>query len=210
MDGITDPSRSLDEAGRISHREAGRKRLRAAVACTRCRRLRKKCSHQKAQAPCVGCLEAGVDHECRFPSRGEPDYARSYRRVKKPVEATSPKVAHSQNTSPSLTSEIRIPVESPRVSIRVTDRWDLLPPYTEVVEACKIFWTSFFQLGFLPKAIFLEQLANQRSSINVFFLLGILSVSARFTPSLIARYGDGLKAADVFMERAATLVIEEM
>ncbi|KAF8849248.1 hypothetical protein BDZ45DRAFT_537336, partial [Acephala macrosclerotiorum] len=87
---------------------------------------------------------------------------------------------------------------------------NLLPPHNEVVEAVKAFGTSFFQLGFIPKALFLEQLANSRSSINVFYLLGILSVSARFTPSLIARYGDGLKAAEVFMDRAAGLVMEEM
>ena len=90
------------------------------------------------------------------------------------------------------------------------DRWELLPSYDEVVEACKIFGTSFFQLGFLSKAIFLEQLASHRSTINVFFLLAILSVSARFTPCLISRYNDGLKAAEIFMTRAQALVIEEM
>lgn len=92
----------------------------------------------------------------------------------------------------------------------VADRWTLLPPHEEVIEACKVFGTSFFQLGFLPKAIFLEQLANNRSSVNVFFLLAVLSVSARFTPSLIERYGDGLKAAEIFLDRAAALVVEEM
>jgi len=91
-----------------------------------------------------------------------------------------------------------------------TDRWDLLPPHNEAVEAVKVFGTSFFQLGFIPKALFLEQLTNNRASINVFYLLGILSVSARFTPSLITRYGGSLKAAEVFMDRAAGLVMEEM
>jgi hypothetical protein len=198
MDDIAAPS-CLPHAGH----DAGRKRSRAAVACSRCRRLRKKCVHQKAQVPCAGCREAGTSQECRFPARGEPDFDR--------ISSSS---TETQKRSPPPRTEVPASTNPPPcqnlATVTVDDRWLLLPPYNEVIEACKVFWTSFFQLGFLPKAIFLEQLANQRSSVNVFFLLGILSVSARFTPSLIARYGDGLKAADIFMERAAKLVVEEM
>jgi len=98
-----------------------------------------------------------------------------------------------------------------RVSPMITGgRWELLPPLNEVVDACKVLGKSFFQLGFLPKAIFLERLERDPRSINVFFLLSVLSVSARFTASLIDRYGDGLKASQVFMDRPATLVPEEM
>jgi hypothetical protein len=215
MDGTTLPALPLNvgnEGVNIASREVARKRSRAAVACTRCRRLRKKCLHQQAQVPCVGCQEAGAVQDCRFPNRGEPDYDRSYRRAKKTTTITTTQVTQSQKATPSPRQGTWISSGSSscQISPPIQDRWDLLPPHSEVVEACKTFWTSFFQLGFLPKAIFLEQLANRRTSINVFFLLGILSVSARFTPSLISRYGDGLRAADIFMERAATLVVEEM
>ncbi|KAF4634649.1 hypothetical protein G7Y89_g3438 [Cudoniella acicularis] len=209
-------NRHLDGNG-----ETGRRRAR--IACTRCRRLRKKCIHQKAQVPCLGCREAGsgTSAECRFPVRGEPDYDRNFRRPRavhsQSIEGLPQITASQQDTPFSAASDSRIPTQaslsaacSEEPPLAATDRWYLLPPLNEVVDACKIFGTSFFQLGFLPKAIFLEQLSNHPSSINVFFLLGILSVSARFTPCLIARYGDGLKAAEIFMERAARLVPEEM
>lgn len=67
-----------------------------------------------------------------------------------------------------------------------------------------------FQLGFLPRALFLERLAEQRESISVFLLLAILSISARFTPALVRRYDGALKATDYFMQRAAILVPQEL
>lgn len=65
-------------------------------------------------------------------------------------------------------------------------------------------------LGFLPKAIFLERLAVDRKSISVFFLLSILSVSARFTKCLIERYGDASKATDYFIMKASDLLPSEI
>lgn len=203
---------------------ASRKRSRERVACTRCRQLRKKCINEKAQSPCLGCRESGTksSSDCRFPARGEPDLDRNYRRVRIPG-APSQSLAERTSEAPSSVQEW---LSSSRADSRFgtdasllqsssderlrTDRWHLLPPPNEVIDAYKIFYTSFFQLGFFPKAVFLEQLTNDRASINVFLLLSVLSVSARFTPSLIARYGDGLKAAELFMGRAAKLVPEEM
>jgi hypothetical protein len=95
---------------------------------------------------------------------------------------------------------------------------NLLPPHEEVVEACKVFWGSYFQLGqdfqvrstfprltpagFLSKTLFLERLRNDFDSISKFLLLGILSISARFTPSLIRRYRGAPQATEVFVKRA--------
>ncbi|CZR58238.1 related to general repressor of transcription [Phialocephala subalpina] len=191
---------------------------RARVACKRCRRLRKKCLHEDGQAPCLGCRESGfsIAQQCRFPTRGEPDLDREYRRRKDTVPPGETSERHhsvSASLSSPSSSRTATAVSNqllPNLTPPPSDRWNLLPPHNEVVDAVKVFGTSFFQLGFIPKALFLEQLANSRSSINVFYLLGILSVSARFTPSLIARYGDGLKAAEVFMDHAASLVMEEM
>jgi hypothetical protein len=64
--------------------------------------------------------------------------------------------------------------------------------------------------GFMPKAIFLERLAKDYESVSVFLLLSILSVSARFTPSLVQRYRGGAKATEYFITQAARLVPDEM
>lgn len=106
------------------------------------------------------------------------------------------------------------------------DPWDLLPPYEELTEGCNVFGISCIQLGwyrifqaarrgliisgFLPKALFLESLANDRRSMSVFLLLSMLSVSARFTPSLIRRYGANGRAGEHFMKCAAYMVQDEM
>jgi hypothetical protein len=81
-----------------------------------------------------------------------------------------------------------------------------LPPHDEVVEGCKIFWTSLIQVGFIPKRLFLERLSKDRSSISLFFILSILSVSARFSPTLIKRYGDCASAGDYFIWHASRMV----
>lgn len=44
----------------------------------------------------------------------------------------------------------------------------------------------------------------------MFLLLSILSVSARFTPCLIERYGGGAKATEYFIAKATELVPIEM
>ncbi len=82
---------------------------------------------------------------------------------------------------------------------KIKTLWDLLPPHEEVVEACNVFLNCYFQLGFLPKRLFLDRLEKNRESISVFLLLCILGVSARFTPSLVARYGGHQKAMRVFI-----------
>ncbi|KIY53509.1 hypothetical protein FISHEDRAFT_33139, partial [Fistulina hepatica ATCC 64428] len=86
----------------------------------------------------------------------------------------------------------------------------LLPPYEALIEGCQVFVSSYFQLGFIPKAVFLERLANDRESVSVFLLLSMLSISARFTPSLVRMFGDGLSATETFMRRATSLVPGEM
>ena len=46
--------------------------------------------------------------------------------------------------------------------------------------------------------------------MSLFLLLSILSVSARFTPSLIERYGSGAKASEYFIAKATEMVPVEM
>lgn len=87
---------------------------------------------------------------------------------------------------------------------------DLLPPHEEVVEACKAFVYNYFQLGFLPSAFFIDQITNEPSSVSVFFLLAILALAGRFTPSLVRRYGGRQPASQEFARRALSLISDEM
>jgi len=64
--------------------------------------------------------------------------------------------------------------------------------------------------GFLHKPTFMHRLINTPTSISPFLLLSMLSVSARFTPSLIQRHKGPANAALVFAKRAEQLAGEEI
>ncbi|ORX94818.1 fungal-specific transcription factor domain-domain-containing protein, partial [Clohesyomyces aquaticus] len=83
-----------------------------------------------------------------------------------------------------------------------------LPSAEEIIEACRVFTTSYFQLGFIPKTSFFERI--QRDEVSDFLLLSILCLSARFTPCLIQRYGSTTKATERFMTAALERVPHEL
>ncbi len=101
------------------------------------------------------------------------------------------------------------PTESPRLPPQMP-AWEFLPPLPEVVEAVRSFTLRYFQLGFIPKQVFIERLEKNARSVSVLLLLVILSISARFTPSLVERYGHEVKAAELFMERAQDTAMREI
>lgn len=103
-----------------------------------------------------------------------------------------------------------IPSPVPPKNVKGVDQWDYLPPLPDIIEAVNQFTRNYFQLGFIPKQTFAERLRTDHRSISVFLLLGILSISARFTPVLVERYGDGMKAADTFMDRASAVALSEL
>lgn len=115
-------------------------------------------------------------------------------------------IAPVWNSSASATSSLFSQPSVPFPSVG----WDALPPYEEVVHGIQTLTTSYFQLGFLPKVLFFENLRKDRDSVSIFLLLSILSVSARFTPSLVTRYQGGRNATQVFLERATCLIQEQM
>lgn len=102
----------------------------------------------------------------------------------------------------------RLPPTVPRP--KHADEWDLLPPLPDIIEAVHLFTRNYFQLGFIPKDLFREQLATNHRSVSVFLLLGILSISARFSSSLAARYDGEIKAAAFFMDRANAIALKEL
>ncbi|KIK68365.1 hypothetical protein GYMLUDRAFT_35765 [Collybiopsis luxurians FD-317 M1] len=94
--------------------------------------------------------------------------------------------------------------------ISPTTHEELLPPQDELVDACEWFFSTYFQLGFLHKPTFMHTLITAPQSISTFLLLSMLSISARFSPRLIERYGTGANAADVFARQAQKLAGEEL
>lgn len=84
------------------------------------------------------------------------------------------------------------------------------PPHEDIVAGCRTFVTSYFQLGFLPKAIFIQSITRNLNSVSPFLLSCILSISARFTQVLVQRYGGSGRATENFLRIARTMVPAEM
>lgn len=103
-----------------------------------------------------------------------------------------------------------LPAPVPPKNVKGVDQWDYLPPLPDIIDAVNQFTRNYFQLGFIPKQAFSERLRSDHRSISVFLLLSILSISARFTPSLVDRYGGGMKAAETFMDRASAVALSEL
>lgn len=198
-----------------------KKFTRHSKACRQCRRLRTKCVND-GRAPCQLCLQSGKD--CVFLQRGQPDKDREFRRPRARTSIarrTSPVPTFSASSTELdgtfQTSESPAPLPIPAAGITgdysvtpIPDAEEILPPFEELIEGVYIFTTSFFQLGFLPKTLLFERLRKDPDSVSSFLLFSILSISARFTPCLVTRYGDGLCATDLFLSRAAALVPEQM
>lgn len=115
-------------------------------------------------------------------------------------------LAQAWDASTSTTSSLLSQPSTPFIRLG----WEALPPYEEVVQGIQTLTTSYFQLGFLPKALFFENLRKDRDSVSIFLLLSILSVSARFTPCLVRRYQGGRNATQVILLRATCLIQEQM
>ena len=218
-----DPSQPADPNNPNAQRVIKR---RAPVACRRCRRMRSKCIHNGAKPPCQGCAAAGVSlDECVFPMRGVPDYDREYRHPRmKGDKARKDGTVHSQvyshraqhsggscaSASPGAMTGGSHHFDLPLGAATTTDPWDLLPPLDQIIEAVEMFTRQYFQLGFIPLQAFVRQLREQPRSVSPFMLLGILSVSARMTPSLVAAHGGAVTTAELYMDRASSVALAEL
>ncbi|CAK7232361.1 hypothetical protein SCUCBS95973_008234 [Sporothrix curviconia] len=177
-------------------------RHRGTKACRRCRRLRNKCIHDHGQTPCQGCAAAGPETaaSCAFPQRGERDVDREFRRRPRPVPP---------QPQASSTAQQRIGVVSPS-RLPPPGHLEGWPPHEEVVDGCRTFVTCYFQLGFLPRSLFLERLVQAPDESNKFLLSCLLAISSRFTPSLVQRYGSRTAATDHFLGLAQSQALVEM
>nr|XP_018260672.1 uncharacterized protein I303_06387 [Kwoniella dejecticola CBS 10117]OBR82830.1 hypothetical protein I303_06387 [Kwoniella dejecticola CBS 10117] len=99
-----------------------------------------------------------------------------------------------------------MPVAIPRTSSTSNS----LPPPNEVVEAIRNYVASYFQLGFLHKALFVERYTSHPETISQFLLFAICSIAAPFTPTLVSRYGGKKRATDFFLAKADEILGREM
>ncbi|KAH7161342.1 hypothetical protein EDB81DRAFT_641838, partial [Dactylonectria macrodidyma] len=177
---------------------------RAPIACRRCRRMRSKCIHDKAQPPCKACLESGLSaQDCIFPVRGQPDSDREFRHPRMRADKTS-------RRDPAKVRRDILDAPVVRTSGLKGDEWDRLPPLPDLIDGVNRFTRHYFQLGFIPKQHFPAKLQHDHRSVSVFLVVCILSISARLTPALASRYGSGIQAAEFFMERASQLAYGEL
>ncbi|SCB65435.1 unnamed protein product [Fusarium graminearum] len=176
---------------------------RAPIACRRCRRMRSKCVHDRAQPPCKACAEAGYTaEECTFLERGQPDHDRDFRH---------PRVRADKSGRRDPAKARRDILDAPVKPLNKSNsEWERLPPLPEIIDGINRFIRYYFQLGFIPREQFPRRLLQDHQSVSVFLVVSILSISARFSPPLAARYGSGMKAAEFFMERAAAIAPGEI
>ncbi|KAM0562750.1 hypothetical protein ACHAPJ_001590 [Fusarium lateritium] len=175
---------------------------RAPKACRRCRRMRSKCVNG-AEPPCKACLEAGLSaDDCTFLERGQPDQDREFRHPR--VRANK---AARRDPNKVRRDILDAPVRPPN---KPGNEWERLPPLPDIIDGINRFTRHYFQLGFIPKGQFPQRLQNNHQSVSVFLVVSILSISARLSPPLSARYGSGMNAAEFFMERAAAIARNEI
>ncbi|OAA47057.1 Zinc transcription factor [Metarhizium rileyi] len=179
---------------------------RSPIACRRCRRMRSKCLHERGNPPCKSCREAGIPaEECIFPVRGQPDLDREYRHPRTRAERSRKAGSISSKPRRSAGAEGLLGAEQ-----RQADNWDNLPPLEELIDGVNLFTGQYFQLGFIPKEQYPDRLRKDLRSTSLFLLMSILSISARLSPAFKVRYGNGVKAAEYFMERASSIALEEV
>lgn len=140
-------------------------------------------------------------NQSEFPARGQADNDREYRH---------PRTRADRSTKSAAAKIRRSILEGPAGRHHAADNWENLPPLEDLIDGVNRFTRYYFQLGFVPKQQFPERLRRDHRSVNLFLVMSILSISARLSPSLKARYGTGVKAAEFFMERAASIAIGEV
>ncbi|KAG5999654.1 hypothetical protein E4U21_006433 [Claviceps maximensis] len=158
-------------------------------------------------APRAPAIKRRSPIACRsiFPARGQPDLDREYRHPRTRSDKTARCV-----TTTTVKARRSVTGNSSASARRCADDWDLLPPTEDVIDGVRLFTQQYFQLGFLPKEQYLERLQRNLRSTNLFLLMSILSISARLSPAFKLRYGNGIKAAEYFMERASFIANEEV
>ncbi|KAI1472556.1 uncharacterized protein F4812DRAFT_454370 [Daldinia caldariorum] len=148
---------------------------------------------------------------CRsvFPTRGDSDQDRQFRHPRQRVDKKTRGNAKVKNEPSALPSPPRNSLADYKPP-KPDNEWELLPEVDTVVDGINTFTRNYFQLGFIPKKMFPKLVKESPSSVNVFLLLSILAISARFNKTMIDTYGNGLSAVTEFMRRAQCLAVHEL
>ncbi|TPX14484.1 uncharacterized protein E0L32_005448 [Thyridium curvatum] len=133
--------------------------------------------------------------------RGDPDEDRQFRHPRK-------KSQNPLRRGGAAARPRREAIESPPLTLRPfsdqNEIMDVLPPFREIVDAVHYLIGHEFQLSFIPKAHLLLSLTGGRAP-SAFLLLGILCLSARYTPSLAQRHGSPNAATEVYLAHAQSI-----
>jgi hypothetical protein len=165
-----------------------------------------KCHHE-GEAPCQACIAAS-----------RPDCLLSAPTVRGKAHPDGNPAAHVRpreytETHPSLTSK-RPRLASPTPTQRASHIQPTLGPVVTcpdlptpalMLQACHLLQTCFPEFGFLHRPSFTDQLVA--GSVNTAKLHAILSVTARFMPSLVSQHRGPEAAGHYYAARAETAVM---
>lgn len=177
----------VDHGGEVSLQQEERKKLvkmRSSIACARCRRSKIKCINNGIDSICVPCHQN--NRECTYPSPA-PSATSAIKR------ADHPSGTKTEGEGEAKRARKREPEMGGKQGFRIEDDPLENPPISLMLwrDIYAIFTLHYStDLPFLHEATFFDRIAEmqesgRRSRDTQIFLLGILSLTARFVPELV-------------------------
>lgn len=214
VEGSTGLVIGADEESRqdTNNQQEGRKpaKMRSSVACARCRRSKIKCINAGINTVCVPCHQN--NRECTYPAPSVVSSS-STKRSEHPSgsgvdgegETKRPRRREADSGTKQTNRTGEDPLETPPISPKL---------WREIYELFMQHYSA--ELSFLHKQTFFDRIRNmeesgRRSRETQLFLLGMLSLTARFVPELVSypypsnpsrhpylRTGDPLNASEFY------------
>lgn len=177
-------------------------KMRSSIACVRCRRSKIKCQNAGINTTCRAC--ANQSRECAYPepaagqqTNKRPESALASRHDGEGGEVKRPRKRESDAVRKQSLRHSDDPLESPPITPKL---WRDV--HTTFMLHCAT------ELPFLHEEVFhtrVHQPAAERSADTQIFLLGMLTLTARFIPELVAFHdpSDPLAASEFYAEAFA-------
>ncbi|KFX90405.1 hypothetical protein O988_08213, partial [Pseudogymnoascus sp. VKM F-3808] len=177
-------------------------KMRSSIACVRCRRSKIKCQNAGINTTCRAC--ANQSRECAYPepaagqqTNKRPESALASRHDGDGGEVKRPRKRESDAVRKQSLRHSDDPLESPPITPKL---WRDV--HTTFMLHCAT------ELPFLHEEVFhtrVHQPAAERSADTQIFLLGMLTLTARFIPELVAFHdpSDPLAASEFYAEAFA-------
>lgn len=156
-------------------------KMRSSIACNRCRKSKIKCENEGVNTNCKACLSSNKECTYPLPSSGSSSTPKRLGANGSALdfegETKRPRGRPSEAGRKSSMKEERNALESPPISSKLwEDIHDTFQQHFAV------------ELSFVQRTAFLEwatQPADERSPDTEEFLLGILTLAARYVPELV-------------------------